>query len=191
MNENTAIDPESEQNSLLFTTVQDEYRVLKQEQRSRIGFRDNLLYMTLGVVGGLSAYALSAPNHHHALLLLPWACFILGWTYLMNDRKISDIGRYIRGELSEEIGKIVGVPKETLFRWEYAHRREEEGRFRRKLFQLVVDLTAFCLSSAVGLLTFLRLVANPSTTALILVWAGWILTLILAAWIWTYADFSQ
>ncbi|MCP4933930.1 MAG: hypothetical protein GY927_06920 [bacterium] len=131
MNENTAIDPESEQNSLLFTTVQDEYRVLKQEQRSRIGFRDNLLYMTLG------------------------------------------------------------VPKERLYRWEYAHRREEDGRFKRKLFQLVVDLTAFCISSAVGLLTFLRLVANPSTTALILVWAGWILTLILAAWIWTYADFSQ
>ena len=56
---------ESRQQERLFALHQDEYSSLKAEQASRIGFRDNLLYVTLGVVGGVCAYAVKKP------LLLP------------------------------------------------------------------------------------------------------------------------
>ncbi|RWX48825.1 hypothetical protein VT99_10522 [Candidatus Electrothrix marina] len=67
---------ESRQQERLFALHQDEYSSLKAEQASRIGFRDNLLYVTLGVVGGVCAYAVKKPEHASALLLIPWACFI-------------------------------------------------------------------------------------------------------------------
>ncbi|MCI5161639.1 MAG: hypothetical protein D3917_06375 [Candidatus Electrothrix sp. AX5] len=69
---------ESPQQERLFALHQDEYSSLKAEQAKRIGFRDNLLYVTLGVVGGVCAYAVKKPEYATALLLVPWACFILG-----------------------------------------------------------------------------------------------------------------
>jgi hypothetical protein len=60
-----------------------EYEKLKDEQTQRIGFRDNLLYVTLGVIGAIIAVAI--PNkandnqaNYYALLVIPWVCLILG-----------------------------------------------------------------------------------------------------------------
>ncbi|WP_187329296.1 hypothetical protein [Halomicronema hongdechloris] len=32
---------------------------------------------------------MSDPTHYYALLVIPWVCLILGWTYVVNDEKIS------------------------------------------------------------------------------------------------------
>jgi hypothetical protein len=178
------------QQERLFSLYQDEYNKLKAEQASRIGFRDNLLYVTLGVVGGVFAYAFKEPGHVQALLLIPWACFILGWTYLMNDRAISAIGRYVRNTLTVQLETDCGVPRDLPFRWEVEHRTDDQ-RIIRKLFQLVVDLMAFCLSSSVALVVFVRLVPAPSGMAPLLIAFGWLMTLVLAGYIIWYADVSK
>jgi hypothetical protein len=51
-----------------------------------------LLYVTLTLFSGILAYAVSGTNSL-ALLILPWVCLIMGWTYLVNDEKISALGR--------------------------------------------------------------------------------------------------
>lgn len=102
-----------------------EYEKLKLEQSKRIGFRDNLLYVTLGVYGGVASFAASNPANYYAFLILPWTCLILGWTYLVNDEKVSAIGRYIRLTLVKNIKEKTGeVAPDSLFGWETAHRND-------------------------------------------------------------------
>ena len=44
-----------------------EYDKLKVEQIQRIGFRDNLLYTTLGIFGAVVSFAVSNPCQHLCL----------------------------------------------------------------------------------------------------------------------------
>lgn len=118
-----------------------EYEQIKGEQRSRIGFRDNLLYASLVAMAGVVAAALNTKGRADLLLLLPPVSALLGWTYLVNDEKISAIGRYIRTDLAPRLTSAAPAA----FGWEYAHRRDEK-RWARKLLQLAVDLTTFCVS---------------------------------------------
>ncbi|MDU9048744.1 MAG: hypothetical protein Q3M30_07820 [Candidatus Electrothrix sp. Rat3] len=178
---------ESRQQEQLFALHQDEYSSLKAEQASRIGFRDNLLYVTLGVVGGVCAYAVKKPEYATALLLIPWACFILGWTYLMNDRAISAIGRYIRTGLTAQLEQDCGVPKGLPFRWENEH-RDDDHRVSRKILQLIVDLIAFCCSGFVALIAFFLLAGHVSWAALFLCVCDGVMLLVLAVQIILYAE---
>ena len=68
-----------------------EYQSIKDEQKARIGFRDNLLYVTLGVVAAVVAAAAQA-KQASMLLALPPVCVVVGWNYLVNDQKIYAIG---------------------------------------------------------------------------------------------------
>ena len=70
-------------------------------------------------------------------LLLPWVCLILGWTYLINDEKISAIGKYIRLTLIEKIKECIShhTEIESIFDWEIAQ-RNGRGHRRRKIEQL-------------------------------------------------------
>ena len=45
-----------------------EYDKLKTEQIQRIGFRDNLLYVTLGVFGAVISFAVSNTANYYAFL---------------------------------------------------------------------------------------------------------------------------
>ncbi|WP_128434747.1 hypothetical protein [Streptomyces cyaneus] len=117
-----------------------EYQSVKDEQKARIGFRDNLLYVTLAVVAAVIAAAAQA-KQTSMLLALPPVCVVLGWTYLVNDEKISAIGRYVRGELGPRLARLAG--SEGAFGWEHFHRGDPR-RVSRKVLQLVVDLLAFC-----------------------------------------------
>ncbi len=74
-----------------------------------IGFRDNLLYVTLIAFGGIISYAMTAQSHYYAFLILPWVCIILGWTYVVNDEKISAIGKYIREESRIKMAELVEI----------------------------------------------------------------------------------
>ncbi|NJK28616.1 MAG: hypothetical protein HC925_09725 [Coleofasciculaceae cyanobacterium SM2_3_26] len=77
----------NEDRQALLQIYLQEYTSLKAEQTQRIGFRDNLLYVTLGAFGGILSFAVSNPANYFALLVLPWICLILGWTYLVMMKK--------------------------------------------------------------------------------------------------------
>jgi hypothetical protein len=119
-----------------------EYERVKDEQRARIGFRDNLIYATLAAMALVVAAALRKDDQLQLLTLLPPVSLLLGWTYLVNDEKISAIGRYVGQELGPRLA--THVPNSgSLFAWEIAH-RSDRRRTSRKYLQLVIDLLMFC-----------------------------------------------
>lgn len=129
-----------------------EYQTIKDEQKTRIGFRDNLLYVTLTVVAAVIAAAAQA-KQTAMLLALPPVCVVLGWTYLVNDQKISAIGAYVREELGPRLAATVRVRDAEVFRWETAHRGDAR-RVSRKAAQCVVDLLAFCVVPLSALIVY-------------------------------------
>ncbi|MDQ1048692.1 hypothetical protein [Streptomyces sp. V4I2] len=130
-----------------------EYQSVKDEQKARIGFRDNLLYVTLAVVAAVIA-ATAQAKQASMLLALPPVCVVLGWTYLVNDEKISAIGAYVREDLGPRLAALAepGGGFEA-FGWETAHRGDARRR-SRKVVQTVVDLTAFCAVPLAALVVF-------------------------------------
>lgn len=131
-----------------------EYGKLKDEQKARIGYRDNLLYITLGLFGGILTFALGKEGNPYALLVLPWSSLILGWAYLVNDEKITAIGRYIRYTLVEKVAALTdSTHPEAIFGWEIAH-RSDRRRHRRKIEQLVIDQLTFVVSGITALAAF-------------------------------------
>ncbi|MCQ9136388.1 hypothetical protein [Streptomyces hilarionis] len=127
-----------------------EYQSVKDEQKARIGFRDNLLYVTLTVVAAVVAAAAQAAQTA-MLLALPPVCVVLGWTYLVNDEKISAAGRYVRQDLGPRLAELAGV--DVAFGWE-AYHRGDARRVSRKIVQCVVDLLAFCVVPLAALVVY-------------------------------------
>ncbi|MBE9009706.1 hypothetical protein IQ250_05760 [Pseudanabaenaceae cyanobacterium LEGE 13415] len=165
-----------------------EYDKLKTEQAQRIGFRDNLLYVTLGVFVAVISFALSNPSNFAALLIIPWVCLILGWTYLVNDEKITAIGRYIRLTLAEKVKEKTGCSdSESLFGWEIVHRADEQ-RKRRKIEQLAIDEIAFVASGIVALGVFWVLVPQPGLAMRLLSLLELLLLIVLGIEIFIYAN---
>jgi hypothetical protein len=96
---------------------------------------------------------------------VPPVPFLLGWTYLANDEKISSIGRYIRGQLAPALQQFTD-PDVEVFGWETAHRADLHRR-SRKYMQLVVDLTAFGAAPVAAIVVFWS--TGPVTTGLFVV----------------------
>ena len=168
-----------------------EYEKLKDEQTQRIGFRDNLLYVTLGVFGAVLSFAVSNKAHYYALIVIPWVCLILGWTYLVNDEKITAIGRYIRLTLVGKVKEQTGNSNmESIFGWEIAH-RDDKRRKRRKIEQLIIDEITFVISGITGLIAFWLLVPQPHWTIQIICWIELGLLIILGIEIVIYADLAK
>ncbi|MBN3906557.1 MAG: hypothetical protein HWQ35_08355 [Nostoc sp. NMS1] len=168
-----------------------EYDKLKSEQAQRIGFRDNLLYVTLGVFGAVVSFAVSNQSNYYALLVIPWVCIILGWTYVVNDEKISAIGKYIRLKLVDKVKEHTGYTDlETLFGWEIAHRNDKH-RKRRKVQQLIVDEITFVFSGVIALLAFWFLVSQPPLAVTILSWMELLLLIVLGVEMFIYADLAK
>ncbi len=185
-----------------------EYDKLKAEQTQRIGFRDGMIYTTLGAFGALLAFVVTHNLNYHALLIAPWLCVILGWTYLVNDEKISALGRYIRKDLSKKIVAIIteSQPTEknpannqsngnngdyqTLFGWEIFHRNDDK-RIRRKYEQLIIDEITFVFSGLTALFYFWLSVDNVPLAIDILCGLELILLLVLAVEIIIYADLKK
>ncbi|MFF7447083.1 MULTISPECIES: hypothetical protein [unclassified Streptomyces] len=127
-----------------------EYHTVKDEQKTRIGFRDNLLYVTLTIVAAVIA-ATAQAKRPEMLLALPPVCVVLGWTYLVNDEKISAIGRHVRHDLGPRLAQLAGA--ERAFTWETVHRSDSRRR-QRKVIQCGVDLLAFCAVPLAGLAVY-------------------------------------
>ncbi|VEP12175.1 conserved membrane hypothetical protein [Hyella patelloides LEGE 07179] len=177
----------------------DEYGKLKEEQAQRIGFRDNIIYVTLGLFGGVLSFALSDKTHLYALLVIPWICLILGWTYLVNDEKISAIGKYIRLTLSKKIYETtknttpeenIQMDLESIFGWETAH-RSDKRRKKRKIEQLIIDQITFVLSGIIALFTFWFSASNIAVVTHILCAIELVTLIALGVEIFMYADLAE
>ena len=135
----------------------EEYTKLKDEQIRRIGFRDNLIYVTLAAFGGIISFYFAEKTYPEVLLVLPWVSIILGWTYLKNDEKVTSIGRYIRKILGPNILRLLTITSdqddEQIFKWE-SYRLNEEGRTRRKILQLFINAFIFISSGFASILMF-------------------------------------
>lgn len=170
----------------------EEYRVLKAEQGMRIGFRDNLLYVTLGLFGAIASFAVANTQGVYAFLIIPWVCLVMGWTYVVNDQKITAIGRHIRYTLEDRISTLIGGPADNqyLFGWETAH-RDDSRRMSRKYLQLCIDEIAFVFSGLTALLVFWVLV--PESTPLLITLSALeaVLLLALGIQIAIYADLAK
>jgi hypothetical protein len=191
------IDIECEQESAMTDRDQvleiffKEYDKLKSEQAQRIGFRDNLLYVTLVLFGTIISFAVSNPSNYYAFLVVPWVCLILGWTYLVNDEKISAIGRYVRYKLVDKVKEYTGYDDlETLFGWEIAH-RDDRHRKRRKIQQLIVDEITFVVSGLIALAAFWLLVPNRPFGVTVLSWVELLLLIALGVETFIYADLAN
>jgi amino acid transporter len=166
-----------------------EYDKLKSEQTHRIGFRDNMVYVHLVVVGGVASFAISESSHVYALLIIPWICFVLGWTYVNNDAKISEIAAYFTKELTERICKELDLDKQVLFEWEVGYVQKQRRRQRRRL-QFIVDEITFCASGACAILAY-WLIATSRPWGLIILSAIEVLLLgIIGYEIYVYADYK-
>ena len=130
-----------------------EYTHIKEEQRARIGFRDNLIYATVAAGGAVLAAVLQLHEGTRYLLLLPPVYLLLGWTYLVNDEKITAIGRYIRESTAPQVMEITGTSR-AVFGWEAAH-RSDVHRQSRKRIQLGIDLLAFCVAPMAAVAIYL------------------------------------
>ena len=168
-----------------------EYDKLKSEQTQRIGFRDNLLYVTLGVFGAVVSFAVSNPSNYYALLVIPWVSVILGWNYLVNDEKISAIGKYIRLTLVEKVKeKTSHSDIESFFGWEIAH-RSDNRRKRRKIEQLIIDEITFVLSGIFAIVAVYLLIPQSSLLINILAIVELLLLIVLGIEIIIYADLGK
>ena len=183
--------------------VFQEYNKLKDEQIQRIGFRDNLLYVTLGVFGGVLAFALGKENSDfHGLLVLPWVSLILGWTYLINDEKITAIGKYIRHKLVARVHELAANSdiesvnadresiRESIFAWEIAHRNDKRRKWR-KIEQLLIDEMTFVFSGLAAILAFWYLVPQTNLAIQVLCIIEALLLVILGIEIFNYADLAK
>lgn len=132
-----------------------EYEGLKGEQVARIIHRNSLIYATIAAVAG-TVYAVTALGPVAALLLPP-VTLLLGWTYLADDSMVSDLGRYIRLDLTMRV-EAAGV--QDPFGWERHHRRLP-GRTARKVVWLLVNLLVF-VAPAVGAVAAYWTVSGPA-----------------------------
>jgi hypothetical protein len=126
-----------------------EYEHLKEELRLRISTRDNLVYTTLGAFALVIAGSIQT-RAAIMLALVPPVCFVLGWTYLANDDRITAIGLHIQRTIGPQLARI-GNPGFEVFGWERLH-RSDNGRNIRKTLQLTVDLGLYCVTALTALI---------------------------------------
>lgn len=142
-----------------------EYEQLKEEQRLRIGTRDNLLYATLGSQAVIAVTTLQTAEVRLLLLVAP-VCVVLGWTYFVNDNRITAIGRYIETVIATAVAARTGSQMPVLA-WEQQH-RSGRGRRSRKVWQATVDLLTFVASMFAALAVIvLAGPLSPTLTAVV------------------------
>ena len=136
-----------------FEALLHEYDKLKDESTERIKARDNFVYLNVASIGLLVSFAGSSPEKAVAYLAIPWISIGFGWTYLMNDEKISALARYTRYSLRPRIGGAV-------FGWEVTPKRRTTLSRWHRWGQFVVDLLMFVVPTPVGIAAYAR-IAEP------------------------------
>jgi len=168
-----------------------EFEKLKDEQRARIDFRDKMIFVTLGAIGTVFSFVIEKPDYFKLLLVIPLICIILGWTYLINDEKISALGRYFRTDFINQFEKLNGNTDLVLIKnWEEFQRKDVRRRGRKKI-QLLIDLFMFCISALSCLAVFLFLDNQISTIKILVVVCETILILMLAYQFIKYSSINE
>uniref|UniRef100_UPI003F4987D5 hypothetical protein n=1 Tax=Streptomyces chartreusis TaxID=1969 RepID=UPI003F4987D5 len=161
-----------------------EYDRIKEEQKTRIGFRDNLLYFTLAAATAILAIGVQS-RQAQLLLAIPVICLVLGWTYLVNDEKISAIGVYIRDHLGPRLAELSGSHG-AVFGWETYH-RDDASRTTRKRLQIAVDLFTYLALPMICLTAFW---CSPTVQPLLMI-ASLAQTMALAVLGWQFVRHTE
>lgn len=157
-----------------------EYSTLKSEQLARIKIRDNFIYISLGIFGTIFSFSMFnigtsvTSDKSMVLLLIPTVSFILSWFYIDNDEKVSQIGKYIRKELTPKIKEFLDTDDSMIFGWESYHRSDHK-RITRKTLQVTIDVITFVLPAVVSIYAYYTL--NPESSKLIRVLTYWNITI--------------
>ncbi|MBS4067287.1 MAG: hypothetical protein KGZ62_01655 [Sulfurimonas sp.] len=168
-----------------------EYEKLKDEQHKRIEFRDHMIYLTLAAIGTVFSFALEKPDLNIALLVLPFLCIVLGWSYLANDEKISSIGNYVRTSLVPKLKE--NNPHDKLLlcgHWE-DFLKKDKSRRQRKLFQLFIDLSIYCFSGLISIISFYTLHDTVHWYFILISIAEGLLLIFLTCQFIKYADLTK
>jgi hypothetical protein len=124
-----------------------------------------------------------------ALLLVPPALLIVGWSYVMTDRAITAQGTYIREKLAPRVQAQLPERPEV-FGWE-TECRSDAHRQRRMRAWLIVHLGMYCLFPLVAIGAVFALDSRPSVVTIVI--AGmeipWVFAL--AREITRYADLKS
>lgn len=166
--------PTTADNGVQLDILRDELKVLKDEQRDRIRARDNLVYSLIVAIAAVASGTKFAGSA--VALILPPVALVLGWTYLVNDQKVSAIGRYLRTDLAPRLSVLAGA---DVLRWETAH-RSDHRRCQRKGIQLGVDLVVFVLPAATAIGWYWA--SGPTNTVLLVASIVEAVTVLIAAW---------
>jgi len=175
----------------------EEYKSLKSEQLARIKTRDTLLYISLSIFGAIFSYVLfgeSSNDKSIVLLTIPTVSFILGWTYVANDEKVSQIGKYIRLDLTTKIQKLMETTENkdiAVFGWEPYHRSDPK-RGARKILQVSVDLVAFIVPPIASVVIYFFILKPDVSTTLLTFLTYWDMLLLgITIWFVAYFDHSE
>lgn len=169
-----------------FDPFRIEYEKLKDEQRFRIRFRDSMIPISLAATGAVISFSLSGDEENdpriYALLIVPFVSFILGWLWVINDEKITQLGRYFRHWLRLAASKVTELDDELLFRWEQAH-RTDDYRALRKGIDLTVQLVSFAFPGPIACLILQFTAGFPSIVLGSLAWSITALSTGLMFWV--------
>lgn len=175
----------TDEDKLKIETIKLEYASLKAEQLKRIEHRDHIVYLQLVVVGLLLGL-IAEVGLDIVVYAIPFSCIALGWLYLVNDQKVSAIGKYIRHDLSNAIERYLEKGS-NVFGWEVGH-RSDERRFQRKLLQFFIDIFVFIAPGVVAIL--LAYLNHDTKLEKIVLSIEFAFLLILFFQILAYADFK-
>ena len=175
----------------------EEYKALKSEQIERIKTRDMLLYISLSIFGAIFSYVLFGENSNEksiVLLVIPTVSFILGWTYVVNDEKVSQIGKYIRLELTPKLENLIKTTPDrnvAIFAWEGYHRSDPKRIWRKRL-QVFVDLVTFIVPSIASVVIYFFILKSTESTILLTFLTYWDMFLLgWTIWFVAYFDHSE
>lgn len=175
----------------------EEYKALKSEQLARIKIRDTLLYISLSIFGAIFSYVLFGENSNEkaiVLLTIPTVSFILGWSYVVNDEKVSQIGKYIRLQLTPKLKKLIETTdnKElSIFGWEPYHRSDPKRVWRKRL-QVSVDLVTFIVPPIASIVIYFFMLKPEDSTTLLTFLTYWDMFLLgWTLWFVAYFDHSE
>lgn len=169
-----------------------EFEKLKDEQIGRLTYRDTLFYFTMTIIGGALAIACSERDKQAAeiLLIVPYTVFIAGVAHITCDRRIEDIGIYIRDELAAVVARKSNADPSTIFAWEQFFRRAQFHTWR-KFLQFIANEMLYAVSGGAALFFYLlrkgqasgNNAASPFTLSNAEMWLWWGgLTLMIFMW---------
>ena len=129
-----------------------EYAALKNEQTQRIVVRDTVLYISITANTAIAAIYQQQQNPDPQILLaIPFASTLFFWLYATNDNMITQIRRYIVGNIVPKFSDGSENDAGSLFGWDNFRRRRTFVRVMSKIIRLLAVWSTFSGASIVVL----------------------------------------